>query len=811
MLPDDAPRKIREHPTEDNKNILPGAPGRFGDHARMVPHPMINTDHPLLTKGRPLDKLGEDRTHPFAEHPKLKEHAGSVIKNIVAEMVKPQEIKSAKAPKTQRSLAENMPPKMMTPHGMMIPAPKRPFVDVQRERDGFGRGDGGRGDRALPCVIHQGETSCSHSKRGLDAHPGPPPPEDSHHEDHHHDEDKDHHDEDKDHHDEDKDHHDEDKDHHGEDKDNSDAGTQTDPDTTDEGSQTDIPDSSHVPAILQEMELIAARAKELREKTDLSSKIEGLKAELSNALEEYKETHGESHEDEGTDDAGNVVVIVVRIDPPPLAAVADAMFAGTGSGDEGEFLMSDWENAVTNTQEMCAEDYETLCGDGTMMETDSMDSSDSSDSSDSMDRLEDHHHWFRRLFGGPQDGHDKNGPPSPPPHDKDDHEKKHDKNGPPPPHDKDGHDKNGPPPPHDKDGQDKNGPPPPHDKDDHGKKHDKNGPPPPPPRDNDKHHGGKKGRGGPPPPRTQNDFPGGPLGFGSRENDMCLKSQREYTSIDCHMAIAETEAIYRDLKSRGMTPTPPGAGMGPHTPHMFGVVFVLLCCLCCLKGRRCHHRRKLKMKRTLAALASKQDIKSALEDAAGTSLPSPGWKQKVALALEANPELKEAIAQVERDFVADDAQLMNQQPRIRNPFTGSPASGSSTHHHQGARCVCLFFAVLVMLFCFLPRTHSRDGPEQGPPPPREGDSEGPEDGHDHHSLFGFFLIWFILLSCTVCLCRVIKKKCAPRPVEAESTVAVDVETVPNIVPSTVASATVTSVTMKFMDMEKGSLKEDIEL
>ncbi len=54
--------------------------------------------------------------------------------------------------------------------------------------------------------------------------------------------------------------------------------------------------------------------------------------------------------------------------------------------------------------------------------------------------------------------------------------------------------------------------------------------------------------------------------------------------------------------------------------------------------------------RTFAA-APNQSLKQALEDAAGTPLPRPGWRAKVLAALEANPALKQKVTEA-REAVA---------------------------------------------------------------------------------------------------------------------------------------------------------------
>ena len=143
---------------------------------------------------------------------------------------------------------------------------------------------------------------------------------------------------------------------------------------------------------------------------------------------------------------------------------------------------------------------------------------------------------------------------------------------------------------------------------------------------------------------------GGPLGFGSRENDMCLKQQRNLiVSSRCVAAMEVTESLFRDLKQQGVDPREAvGFGghhgpqhVGPHFPLVLLLLFICCGCYLCVKRRRCKHRKR--MKRILEALATQPELKSALEVAAGTPLPVLGWKNKVFAAIEENPQLQEAV------------------------------------------------------------------------------------------------------------------------------------------------------------------------
>lgn len=151
---------------------------------------------------------------------------------------------------------------------------------------------------------------------------------------------------------------------------------------------------------------------------------------------------------------------------------------------------------------------------------------------------------------------------------------------------------------------------------------------------------------------------------------MCLKSQRGRLSTACNVAIAQTEAAFRELKSRGEEPMPPGQGPPfHHHPHAAGFVLFMiflsallcLCSGCARKLRKKPEGAKGDMKAVLVALAdpANAELKAALEDAAGVGLPSgPGWKRRVRAALEANPELKvavdAAVAQAVRLMADDD-------------------------------------------------------------------------------------------------------------------------------------------------------------
>lgn len=150
-----------------------------------------------------------------------------------------------------------------------------------------------------------------------------------------------------------------------------------------------------------------------------------------------------------------------------------------------------------------------------------------------------------------------------------------------------------------------------------------------------------------------------PLGFGSRDADQCLLDQRADASAMCRLSMAKTEAVYRDLVAQGLHPRPP-SHHGGHAVLCFALLVGVTMMLCCVarKRRRFWHAHKA-MRRTLEALEagdpavkvraflgfilslkiispllSPMLVQSALEDAAGVSLPVPGWRHKVYAALE---------------------------------------------------------------------------------------------------------------------------------------------------------------------------------
>jgi hypothetical protein len=250
---------------------------------------------------------------------------------------------------------------------------------------------------------------------------------------------------------------------------------------------------------------------------------------------------------------------------------------------------------------------------------------------------------------------------------------------------------------------------------------------------------------------------GGPLGFGSREADSCLKQQRGVLSLDCNLAIAQTEAAFRELKGRGENPQPPHLGHGgPHSEGGFVLFLVFVLCLCAGCGRKLsrphdhdglHGSKKGEMKAVLAALAdpANTELKAALEDAAGVTLPSgPGWKRRVFAALNANPELKAAVdtavAESSRllrdgddDDEADEEKVVLVDVEKQGSAGGRSSSTAAPVQHPGAVCAarvmkCWAFVMAFILVAFFLNLVSR-----GPPPPRDDEEEKAAGGSEDNA------------------------------------------------------------------------------
>ena len=323
----------------------------------------------------------------------------------------------------------------------------------------------------------------------------------------------------------------------------------------------------------------------------------------------------------------------------------------------GLFLHEDWSNAVAADQSACAADFKSLCGGQEEEEAGSMPPHHDGEAP----------HWFRRALL--QDDHHGHG-----------HDDKHDK-----PHDDHHHD------------------------DMHEKSHDD-------------HHHGPDGHHGPDDHSKQDgshdgsqDARHGPLGFGSREADQCLRTHLTSTSPPCRAAVARTDSIYLYLSQSGDAPRPPphhppshddldddevnGAhGEGhpppPHARWTNGLLVLALLVSCVLARRRrlSVRQARAKVAQALQTLDSHPALKLALEDAAGVTLPSPQWKFKVHAVLAANPRLQQALLEAEAD---DHSALSGGANHHRHPDGehlqlvdvnehGQQLDSATVRHHHGA-------------------------------------------------------------------------------------------------------------------------------
>lgn len=177
------------------------------------------------------------------------------------------------------------------------------------------------------------------------------------------------------------------------------------------------------------------------------------------------------------------------------------------------------------------------------------------------------------------------------------------------------------------------------------------------------HHGRRRMQG------EELALPGGPLGFGSAIADKCLLDHADELDADCSDAIAHAQNIFVTLDP---SPRPPSDAQNgdeedsdEHHHHhgaagflCFLVILALCACACCIP--RHHHCR---MRTLLHTLEENPELKHALEEAAGTPIPLPKWHHKLHLAIEANPDLKEALRGAINDFKAKPE---NQQRRRRH-------------------------------------------------------------------------------------------------------------------------------------------------
>ena len=181
---------------------------------------------------------------------------------------------------------------------------------------------------------------------------------------------------------------------------------------------------------------------------------------------------------------------------------------------------------------------------------------------------------------------------------------------------------------------------------------------------------------------------GGPLGFGSRDADMCLREARESLSAGCQEAMAQTETIFRQLNDDADDLD--FDDFPPHH-HIGGGMFILMLLSACLCRRCAKKSKRAKMKHVLKTLHEHPELKAAVEDAAGTSLPVPGWKCKMVQAINANPELKAAVENA--------AQMqMPQGGRGKQGAARKEADGNV----QGSRCGrCCAIIMIVFSTMFL--------------------------------------------------------------------------------------------------------------
>uniref|UniRef100_A0A7S2SWP1 Uncharacterized protein n=1 Tax=Rhizochromulina marina TaxID=1034831 RepID=A0A7S2SWP1_9STRA len=170
----------------------------------------------------------------------------------------------------------------------------------------------------------------------------------------------------------------------------------------------------------------------------------------------------------------------------------------------------------------------------------------------------------------------------------------------------------------------------------------------------------------------------GPLGFGSREADKCMRDHKDQLSPSCTAAIQVVEDMLAS------SPQSDDSDEDEHHHHGAGgclllLVVILVSLACCV---RCGHKCR-RMRRIHRALLANRELKQAVQDAAGTPVPSLRWRRKVFAALQANPSLKNAV----------DAAIV-EQAKI-------PAGHRS--QHPGARCAgrCLKSMAFALLGCFI--------------------------------------------------------------------------------------------------------------
>jgi hypothetical protein len=235
---------------------------------------------------------------------------------------------------------------------------------------------------------------------------------------------------------------------------------------------------------------------------------------------------------------------------------------------------------------------------------------------------------------------------------------------------------------------------------------------------------------------------------------MCLRESRELLKPSCQAAMERTETLFRTLNAQqGEVQEDEFYEDFPPPHHLLPfVVCMFVVCMCGRCARRQHCR---KMKHVLKTLHQHPELLEAVEDAAGSPVPLPGWKNKMIAAINANPELKAAV---------EDAAQMQMPPSRGSP---RPARGSkpSRSAHFCAMLMVIFSAM--MLLSMLASLGCGDGVED-----QEGMSEGqqqqgqvvpegqeveqeeldPMAGFFFSIFFGFMLILTCVLLCKCLRC-----------------------------------------------------------
>lgn len=268
---------------------------------------------------------------------------------------------------------------------------------------------------------------------------------------------------------------------------------------------------------------------------------------------------------------------------------------------------------------------------------------------------------------------------------------------------------------------------------------------------------------------------GGPLGFGSREADMCLRDARPSLSAPCQAAIAETEALFRSMNAEvegGFVQIDPwmdeydyvGADEQFHHHHhlskLGGMFFIFFFSLC-MCGRCAKRKRQAQMKHLLKTLHAHPELKAAVEDAAGSPLPLPGFKHKMLAAINANPELKTAV---------EDA-TQQKLPRGPRAAPAAPPAKDGKGASKCSRCVAMVLVVISTLMIIGAASglcHHHDDaemmePEGGEPVWDEEEYEAHAAAQDDTSplagfLFSIFFGFMLIMTCNL-LCKCVRALC----------------------------------------------------